>query len=33
MGYIKETGVGEYRPSNFSRAMALRIIGDGYPCV
>ncbi|KAK8036401.1 O-methyltransferase mpaG [Apiospora marii] len=33
MGYLKETGVDEYAPTNFSRAMSLRIIGDGYPCV
>ncbi|KAK8105147.1 hypothetical protein PG999_008506 [Apiospora kogelbergensis] len=33
MGYIIETGVDEYAPTNFSKAMSLRIIGDGYPCV
>ncbi|KAK8097505.1 hypothetical protein PG984_016644 [Apiospora sp. TS-2023a] len=33
MGYLKETGVDQYAPTNFSRAMSLRIIGDGYPCV
>ncbi|KAK1973862.1 hypothetical protein LZ30DRAFT_814830 [Colletotrichum cereale] len=30
MGYIKETGLDEYRPANFSKAMSLPMIGDGY---
>ncbi|KAK8084147.1 hypothetical protein PG996_002928 [Apiospora saccharicola] len=33
MGYLKETDEDEYAPTNFSRAMSLRIIGDGCPCV
>ncbi|KAK8087567.1 catechol O-methyltransferase [Apiospora hydei] len=33
MGYLIETGVDEYALTNFSRAMSLRIIGDGYPCI
>lgn len=30
MGYIKETGLDEYRPTNFSTSMSLPMIGDGY---
>ena len=33
MGYIKETGADEYAPSNFSRALNIPTIGDGYPCL
>ncbi|TQN69426.1 O-methyltransferase [Colletotrichum shisoi] len=30
IGYIKETGLDEYRPTNFSKSMSLPMIGDGY---
>ncbi|KAH8892452.1 S-adenosyl-L-methionine-dependent methyltransferase [Thozetella sp. PMI_491] len=30
MGYINETGPDEYKPTNFSKALSLPIIGDGY---
>lgn len=30
MGYITETGTDEYGPTNFSKALHLRMIGDGY---
>lgn len=33
MGYIKETGADEYAPTNFSRALTIPIIGDGYPAL
>ncbi|KAB5581298.1 S-adenosyl-L-methionine-dependent methyltransferase [Coniochaeta sp. 2T2.1] len=33
MGYIKEIGPDEYQSTNFSRALTIPIIGDGYPCV
>lgn len=33
MGYITETGVDEYKPTNFSTALAIPIIGDGYPAL
>ena len=33
MGYIEETGPDEYKPTNFSRSLAIPIIGDGYPCL
>ncbi|KAM0715778.1 hypothetical protein Q7P37_008292 [Cladosporium fusiforme] len=33
MGYIAETGVDEYEPTNFSKSLAIPIIGDGYPCI
>ncbi|KAB5522978.1 O-methyltransferase [Coniochaeta sp. 2T2.1] len=33
MGYIKETGPDEYQSTNFSLALTIPIIGDGYPCV
>ena len=32
MGYIKETGPGEYVATNFSKALCLPLIGDAYPC-
>jgi hypothetical protein len=33
MGYIAETSANEYKPTNFSKALTIPIIGDGYPCV
>lgn len=30
MGYVNETGVDEYKPTNYSKAMSLDMIGDGY---
>jgi len=33
MGYIEETAADEYKPTNFSKALAIPIIGDGYPCM
>lgn len=30
MGYIKETAADEYKPTNFSKAMSIDIICDGY---
>ncbi|CAI4214094.1 unnamed protein product [Parascedosporium putredinis] len=30
MGYIIETGTDEYKPTNYSKAMSIPIIGDGY---
>lgn len=33
MGYINEVGPDEYELTNFSRALTIPIIGDGYPCV
>lgn len=33
MGYIKEVGPDEYESTNFSRALTIPIIGDGYPCM
>jgi hypothetical protein len=33
MGHIKETGTDEYAPTNFSKALELPIIGDGYPAL
>ncbi|KAK2035863.1 S-adenosyl-L-methionine-dependent methyltransferase [Colletotrichum somersetense] len=30
MGYIKETGLDEYQPTNFSKSMSLPMIGHGY---
>jgi hypothetical protein len=30
MGYIKETGVDEYQPTNFAKALTIPIIGDAY---
>jgi len=33
MGYIIETGTDEYAPTNFSKALTIPIIGDGYPAL
>ena len=33
MGYIKEINEDEYAPTNFSKALTIPIIGDGYPCL
>jgi hypothetical protein len=33
MGYIKETDSDEYMATNFSNALTISIIGDGYPCL
>jgi hypothetical protein len=33
MGYVKETGPDEYKPTNFSNSLTIPIIGDGYPLV
>jgi Mn-dependent DtxR family transcriptional regulator len=33
MGYIIETGPDEYKSTNFSKALSLPIIGDGYIAV
>ncbi|KAF2833250.1 S-adenosyl-L-methionine-dependent methyltransferase [Ophiobolus disseminans] len=33
MGYVQETGSDEYAPTNFSTALTIPIIGDGYPCL
>ncbi|TEA12127.1 O-methyltransferase mpaG [Colletotrichum sidae] len=30
MGYIKETGLDEYQPTKYSKALSLPLIGDGY---
>lgn len=30
MGYLKEVGVNEYQPTNFTKSMSIPIIGDGY---
>lgn len=30
MGYVIETGPDEFRTTNYSKAMSLGIIGDGY---
>ncbi|KAK1505116.1 hypothetical protein CABS01_08894 [Colletotrichum abscissum] len=30
MGYIKETSLDEYQPTNFSKSLSLPMIGDGY---
>lgn len=30
MGYITETDVDEYQPTNFTKSLSLPIIGDGY---
>lgn len=32
-GYLKEVGKDEYQPTNFSKALSLPTIGDGYSCV
>ncbi|KAJ5180401.1 S-adenosyl-L-methionine-dependent methyltransferase [Penicillium capsulatum] len=31
MGYISQTGPDTYKPTNFTRAMAIPLIADGYP--
>jgi hypothetical protein len=31
MGCITETGVDEYKATNFTKAMTMPIIGNGYP--
>ncbi|KAH8661162.1 S-adenosyl-L-methionine-dependent methyltransferase [Ilyonectria robusta] len=31
MGYICQTGPDEYKPTNFTKAMALPVVADGYP--
>ena len=31
MGYIHETGPDEYEPTNFSKALTIPIVADGYP--
>ncbi|KAH6975692.1 S-adenosyl-L-methionine-dependent methyltransferase [Ilyonectria destructans] len=31
MGYICQTGPDEYKPTNFTKAMAIPIVADGYP--
>lgn len=33
MGYVTEVGPDQYLPTNFSRALSIPIISDGYPCV
>ena len=33
MGYLQEIGPDEYEATNFSRALTIPIIGDGYPCM
>ncbi|KAI1371935.1 hydroxyindole O-methyltransferase [Hypoxylon crocopeplum] len=33
MGYITETGADEYKPTQFSSALNIRVIGDGYPLI
>lgn len=30
MGYVRETGVDEYEPTNFTRSMAIDEIGNSY---
>ncbi|KAF4119523.1 O-methyltransferase [Geosmithia morbida] len=30
MGYLKETGVNEYKPTNFTKSLSIPIIGNGY---
>jgi hypothetical protein len=30
MGHIKEVGPDEYEPTNFSDALTIPLIGDGY---
>ena len=32
-GYLCKTGVDEYKLTNFSKAPALPVIADGYPCM
>lgn len=33
MGYLKELGPDTYERTNFTKALAIPIISDGYPCV
>ena len=33
MGYIEETGEEVYKSTNFSKALVIPIIGDGYSCL
>ena len=33
MGYLKEVGPDTYESTNFTRSLAVPIIGDGYPCL
>lgn len=33
MGYIDETAQDEYQSTNFSKSLAIPIIGDGYSCL
>ncbi|KAL6859799.1 hypothetical protein ACO1O0_003823 [Amphichorda felina] len=33
MGYLKEVGPDTYESTNFTRSLAVPIIGDGYPCI
>lgn len=30
MGYVKETEINEYTPTNFTKSMAIDEIGNGY---
>jgi hypothetical protein len=30
MGYVVETGVDEFKLTNYTKAMSLDVIGDGY---
>lgn len=31
MGYIIQTGVDEYKPTNFSKALTIPLVSAGYP--
>ncbi|KAI1852185.1 hypothetical protein JX265_013038 [Neoarthrinium moseri] len=33
MGYVVETGVDEYKPTNFTTSLCISTISDGYPCI
>jgi hypothetical protein len=33
MGYIKEIGPDQYIPTNFSNAITIPLISDGYPLI
>ena len=33
MNYIEETAADEYKPTNFSRSLAIPIISNSYPCM
>jgi hypothetical protein len=33
MGFITETNSDEYKATNFSKALTIPIIGDGYPAL